>query len=62
MEPPIGFSDLILKFSSNQNETFSTCSLIRSAFFDINWMTSAFIIYALLIMQIKVQNRKPVNF
>ena len=27
-------------------ETFSTCSLIMSASFDVNWMTSSFIIYA----------------
>ena len=56
--PPIGFSGLKLKRSSNQNETFTTCSLIMSASFDVNWMTSSLIIYAKLIMQIKVQNRK----
>ena len=36
VDPPIGFSDLKLKLSSNQNETFSTCSLIMSASFDVN--------------------------
>ena len=39
-EPPIGligFSDLKIEaISSNQNETFSTCSLIMSATFDVN--------------------------
>ena len=36
VDPPIGFSDLKLKLSSNQNETFITCSLIMSTSFDIN--------------------------
>ena len=63
MDPhPIGFSDLKLKLSSNQNETFSSCSLITSASFDVNWMTSLLIIYAILIIQMKVQNRKLLNF
>ena len=35
----------ILKLSSNQNETFSTCSPIMSASFKVNWMTSSLIIY-----------------
>ena len=50
-----------MKLSSNQNETFSTFSLTMSASFDVNWMTSSLIIYAYLIMQIKVQNRKLKN-
>ena len=41
----IGFSDLKFeKLSSNQNETFSTCSLIMSASFDVNWMMSSLMI------------------
>ena len=44
MEPPyihvhVGFSKN-MKLSSNQNETFSTCSLIMSASYNVNWMTS----------------------
>ena len=58
MDPPIDFSDLKLKLSSNQNETFSTCSLIMSTSFDVNWMTSSLILFAYLIMQMKVQIRK----
>ena len=56
--PPIDFSDLKLKLSSNQNETFSTCSLIMSTSFDVNWMTSSLILFAYLVMQMKVQIRK----
>ena len=41
-----GQIDPKLKLSSNQNETFSTCSLIMSALFIINWMTSSHIVYA----------------
>ena len=43
---PIGFSDLNLELSSNQNRTFSTFSLLMSASFDINWMTLSLTIYA----------------
>ena len=39
---PIGF----LNLSSNRNEIFSTCSLIMSTSFDVNWMTLSLIIYA----------------
>ena len=56
--PPTDFSDLKMKLSSNQNETFSTCSLIMSTSFDVNWMTSSLILFAYLIMQMKVQIRK----
>ena len=55
---PQGFSDLKLKFSSNQSETFSTCSPIMNASFDINLMTPSLIIYVKLIMQTKVWIRK----
>ena len=51
-----------MKLSSNQNETFSTCILIMSASFDVNWMTLSLMIYAYLIMQIKVQNKKLQDF
>ena len=39
---PISF----LNLSSNRNEIFSTCSLIMSTSFDVNWMTLSIIIYA----------------
>ena len=39
---PIGF----LNLSSNRNEICSTCSLIMSTYFDVNWMTLSLIIYA----------------
>ena len=42
--------------SSNQNETFSAYSLIMSASFDVNWMTSSLIIYAQL--KFKIENCK----
>ena len=50
--PPIGFSTLSLKISSNRNETFSTCSPIMGTFCDTNWITSSLIIYAQLVIQI----------
>ena len=42
----IGFSDLKFEAFKNQNETFSTCSLIMSASCDVNWMMSSLIKYA----------------
>ena len=44
-----------VKLPSNQNETFSTCSPIMSASFVVNWKTSSFLIYALLIMKLKFE-------
>ena len=46
-----GFSELKLNLKSNQNETSVTCSPIMNTSFDVNLMTSSFIIYAQLIMQ-----------
>ena len=37
--PPQAFPTYNLKRSSDQNETFRTCSLIMNAYFDVNWMT-----------------------
>ena len=52
--PPSVFTTLNLELSSSQNETFSTCSPIISASFDVNWMTSSLVIHAKLMMQINV--------
>ena len=48
-----GFSELKLNLTRNQNETSVTCSPIMNTSFDVNLMTSSFIIYAQLIMQKK---------
>ena len=53
LDPSSGFHTYKFKLSSNQNETFSTCSPIMSVCCYVNLMTS-FIICAKLIMHIKV--------
>ena len=51
---PIGFSDQKIEALNQSNETFSTCSPIMNTSFDVNFMMWSLIIYAELIMQIKV--------